>query len=307
MTKITESNPESILARLRNLARSSYPNLPLNLMLTLYAQQGLLARLEASPYRERFVLKGALSLFARYRQTARPTEDIDLAARDLPNTLPAVVSVFEHLCVVPYPDGLTFEPATITVRVINETLEYPGVSLLVRVALGRSRVALQLDVSFGNAITPEPTSMAFPALLISDPVRVRVYPLETVIAEKFAALVEIGEATTRMKDLYDLYTILERETFQSSLMGRAFERSFTARQTPRSDVATILSNDFASSSDLTRRWRQYRTRTGLIAPELPIVMGRIRAFCTPLLLELDPAERRWNPDGGWLEEGGHEI
>lgn len=307
MTKTADPNPESVLARLRNLARASYPNLPLNLMLTLYAQQGLLARLEASHYREQFVLKGALSLFARYRQMARPTEDIDLAAHDLPNTVPTVVAVFEDLCVEPYSDGLVFEPTTITARVINEMLEYPGVSLLIRATLGRSRVALQLDVSFGNAITPEPTSITFPALLIDDPVRVRVYPLETVIAEKFAALVEIGEATTRMKDLYDLYTILERETFQSRLMRLAFERSFTARQTPRGDVTTILSADFASSSDLTRRWRQYRTRTGLIAPELPIVMDRIRAFCALLLVGPELVERHWDHDGGWVEEPSPKV
>ena len=86
MTKTTEPNPASILARLRNLCRTDHPNLPANLMLLLYAQQGLLARLEISPHAEDFVLKGALSLFARFGNAARPTEEIDLAASRLPNT-----------------------------------------------------------------------------------------------------------------------------------------------------------------------------------------------------------------------------
>jgi predicted nucleotidyltransferase component of viral defense system len=298
MTKTTEANAASILAKLRNLARNQFPNLPANTMLLLYAQQGLLARLEGSSYTDHFVLKGALSLFARYGDAARPTEDIDLAARNLPNTSEAISRVIAEICSHPYADGLRFEVEDIQARTINETLQYPGVSLMVRAVLGRSHVDVQLDVSFGNAITPGPVELRFPTMLVEPAVRIKAYPLETVIAEKFAALAEIGEATTRMKDLYDLHTILAHQTFEAELMRLAFERSFQARKTSTEAIRLVLEEDFTQSDDLNKRWRQYLARTRFKAPDYGTVMGGIQRFCRPLLLE-DLRRGRWHPAQGW--------
>ncbi len=122
MTKTTEPNPASILARLRNLCRTDHPNLPANLMLLLYAQQGLLARLEISPHAEDFVLKGALSLFARFGNATRPTEDIDLAASRLPNTPEHVAQVIRAVCATPFPDGLHLTIEADSIRTINQHL-----------------------------------------------------------------------------------------------------------------------------------------------------------------------------------------
>jgi predicted nucleotidyltransferase component of viral defense system len=302
MTRTTEPHPASILARLRHLGRTRYTNLPANTMLLLYAQQGLLARLDASPHAERFVLKGALSLFARYDLAARPTQDLDLAARDLPNTLEQVGDVMRELCAVPFRDGLTFDPASVRVQAINEALEYPGVAVGLRASLGRSQVALQIDVSFGNVITPGAVSWTFPPLLVEQGVRVSIYPLETVVTEKFAALVEIGEATTRMKDLYDLHVILSREAFHAAEVSQALERSFGARGTPLEAVPRILGESFAGSDVLGPRWQQYLGRTRFSAPGFPAVMLLLRSFYGPLLLDdrkrgvWKPAARRWEDD-----------
>ncbi|WP_293914325.1 nucleotidyl transferase AbiEii/AbiGii toxin family protein [Deinococcus sp.] len=113
MTRTTEPNPISLLARLRHLGQTAYPNLPANSMLLLYAQQGLLARLDLSDYREQFVLKGALGLFARYRNTARPTEDLDLAAAGVPNTPGEISRIMTELCELPFGDGLSFDAASL--------------------------------------------------------------------------------------------------------------------------------------------------------------------------------------------------
>jgi predicted nucleotidyltransferase component of viral defense system len=291
MTKT--ANPISILAKLRNLARDQYSNLPANTMLLLYVQQGLLARLEKSPHAEHFVLKGALSLFVRFGNAARPTEDIDLAARDLPNTIEAIVNVIQEVCAVPFHDGLQFDPASINARVINDALDYPGVSLSIQASLGSSKAKVQLDISFGNAITPAPVQLEFPPLLIESPIGIRVYPLETVISEKFAALIEIGEATTRMKDLYDLYTILSTQQFEAIVTARALENSFQARDTPAEAIAPTLSITFAESPDLTKRWGQYLARTRFKAPDFADIMILIRRFFVPVLLE-KRREGRWN-------------
>ena len=290
-------NPAGLLDRLKHLQRTQYPNVPPNTMLLLYAQQGLLARLDASPYAGHFVLKGALSLFARYGDAARPTQDLDLASRGLPNTPQEIQKVLGDLCGVPFGDGLSFDPTSLRTTPINETLQYPGVTARLTVTLGPSRVNLQLDFSFGNVITPAPVQLTFPALLLDEAVRVAVYPLETVITEKFAALVEIGEATTRMKDLYDLQVILNRETFGAALVREAIERSFTARGTPVDQVPDVLGPGFAASVLLTPRWTQYLRRNNFTAPDLTEVMALIRTFYGPLLLG-DRTSGHWQ-DGQW--------
>jgi predicted nucleotidyltransferase component of viral defense system len=298
MTKTTKRTPESVLARLRHLAQTTYPNLPANAMLSLYAQQGLLARLERSPHRDRFVLKGALSLFARYRHVARPTEDIDLAAEGLPNTPESVGEIMRDLAMIEYPDGLVFDAASVRTRIIHAEADYPGVNITLRATLGKARVDLHVDVSFGNVITPGPVTLEFPALLVSPAIHVRAYPLETVITEKFAALVEIGEATTRMKDLYDLQTVLTTEAFEASLTRLALERSFAQRETPLADLPFTLGDAFAQSELLIERWGTYLRRTRLNAPNFEVVMGTLRAFFAPLLLE-------GREDGIWLPERRH--
>ena len=290
-------NPAGVLDRLRHLQRTRYPNIPPNTMLLLYAQQGLLGRLDASSYAEHFVLKGALSLFARYGNAARPTQDIDLATRDMPNTPGQIRTVLETLCATPFADGLHFDPTSIQTSPINEAFDYPGVTARLRAALGSSQVTLQLDFSFGNVITPAPVQMGFPALLLEEAVTVAIYPLETVITEKFAALVEIGEATTRMKDLYDLSVILTGETFEAGVVRDALSASFQARGTPAAAVPDILATEFGEDPTLGARWGQYLRRTGLQAPALPDVMVLLRAFYTPLLLE-DRSQGQWR-SGTW--------
>jgi Nucleotidyl transferase AbiEii toxin, Type IV TA system len=203
------------------------------------------------------VLKGALSLFARYAQAARPTEDLDLAARDLPQTPEQLLAVMQAVCAVPFGDGLRFDPASLDVRVINEGLTYPGVGIKLTAWLGASQATLQIDVSFGNVVIPAPVALHCPNLLLPQAVPVAVYPLETVVTEKFAALVKRGVTSTRMKDLYDLHVILGRETSEAGLLDRALTTRFAARGTPVADLPVR-----ARTSPPTPGWRGSGTATG---------------------------------------------
>ena len=290
MTKITDEQiqarrqAESIRAKLKNLGKNVYTRHPSSGMLLLYTQQGFLGRLAASPYAHQFVLKGALSLFARYGQVARPTEDIDLAARGMPNTPEQLLTVLKNICELDLGDGLTFDADSIQVQPINEGLKYPGVGVKVTASLDTSKIVLQIDVSFGNVITPAPVQLAFPALLLGEAVTVNGYPLETVITEKFAALVERGAATTRMKDIYDLWVILRQESFDAAVVRRALQNSFEARGTPVQDIPTVLNAEFAGDEALNRQWAQYLRRTKFEAPSLSDVWVLLQAFYRPLLL-----------------------
>ena len=176
-------------------------------------------------------------------------------------------------------------PLVPVTAIINETLRYPGVALTLRASLGSSQISLPLDVSFGNVITPAAPRLAFPPLLLDQAVQVAVYPLETIVTEKFAAFAELGEATTRMKDFYDLQLILPRETFEADLMRQALHGSFAARGTPMNQVAWVLATGFDGDGLLAGRWALYLRRTGLSAPALDAVLRPLRRFYGPLLLQ----------------------
>ena len=182
---------------------------------------------------------------------------------------------------------------------INEGLEYPGVGVRLTAFLDSSRAELQIDVSFGNVITPAPVHLSFPKLLMSEAVQVAVYPLETVVTEKFAALVERGVTSTRMKDLYDLHVILRREAFEASVLRAALSGSFAARGTPVRDIPVILGHEFAADAGMARQWGQYLRRTRFTAPSFPELMAVLNAFFGPILLEdrhsgtWQPGHRRW--------------
>ena len=138
----------------------------------------------------------------------------------------------------------------------------------------------------------------FPPLLLDHGVPVSLYPLETVLAEKFAALVEIGEATTRMKDLYDLHVILSRESFSAVTVTQALRRSFEARGTQQEVALVVLAQPFAQSESLTPRWQQYLNRTRFSAPPFGTVMDQLRVFFEPVLT--GQQEAVWNPtDQQW--------
>ncbi len=250
--------------------------------------------MDASSYAEHFVVKGGLSLFARYHAAARPTQDLDLAASGFPNTLFAVREALIEILGQPFPDGLTFDIAAVTVREMQIESQYSGVAASVTAVVGRAKQVLPLDISFGNVITPAPVQLSFPQLLLPEAVSVRVYPLETVIAEKFAALLELGLLTTRMKDLYDLWVIAGRETFKAGILSYALIRSFRVRGTP--PLEAVITASFKTDSTINQRWKTYLRRTGLQAePDFAVLMEQILSFVQPVINTKLNAEAIWKP------------
>lgn len=292
--------PEGLRQRLRNHARKH--GMAAQNMMLLYIQQGFLARLAVSEYHEDFVLKGGLSLFVRYQQAARPTRDIDLAARHLGNTEDAVRQAMLDITRIHLDDLLTFSAEEIHTSQITEASEYPGVRVEMVGRMEDSFEKLQLDISFGNAITPGPEVLTFPQIVVPEGVPLKVYPLTTVVAEKFAAMVEIGETTTRMKDFYDLHAIFTQEVFELQALREALERSFQQRGTPTHEVSTVLGDDFQNSEVLARVWRQYLNKSQLQAPKqfgevMALIQQALRRVFdgTPGSLLWYPNARMWQP------------
>jgi predicted nucleotidyltransferase component of viral defense system len=199
----------SLLAKFRN--RAWQDGLPIDLMLLLYFYEGFLARLAASEFKDKLILKGGFNLYGRYQAAARPTRDVDLAGVQLTSGLDEVLSVVRTISKIDVADGILFDLTTLEGSSIMEGTNYGGVRAELLARYGTAFEKLTFDFSFGNAITPGPVMLEFPSLL-GQPHILLAYPLETIVAEKSAAIVEIGITNTRLKDFYDLYYIAQHES-----------------------------------------------------------------------------------------------
>jgi len=197
--------PASVRQRLLNLSRERGEDF--NFTLTRYANERLLYRLARSPYRDQFVLKGA-ALFQVWSESLyRPTRDVDLLGFG-DSTATGIGSVFHELCVLEVePDGLRLLPDSVRAEEIRDQQEYGGLRVHLMADLDGAQIALQVDVGFGDAVTPGIEEADFPTLLDFPAPHLRTYPRETVIAEKFEAMVRLGIVNTRMKDFYDVWQL----------------------------------------------------------------------------------------------------
>ena len=190
----------SVHQRLLNLARQS--GRPFNELAQYYALERWLYRLAQSDYRNQFVLKGALMLLVWKMPVTRPTRDIDLLGR-VSNDLSSVREVIATTCQVPTEDdGMFFDSETVTTQRIAEDADYEGVRATFRAALSNTRLPMQIDIGFIDIITPEPAAILYPAILGHPSPELHAYNRETVIAEKFEAMVKLGELNSRMKDFF---------------------------------------------------------------------------------------------------------
>ena len=253
---MTTNRSASILARLLNLARQRGDDY--NLLLNHFALERLLCRVAASPHVDRFLLKGALLFSLWYDQPHRPTRDADLLALGSDDTA-TLIATFRDIGGIEMDDGIAFDPQSVRADSIRDDNRYGGLRVRLTGHIGNVRCALQIDVGFGDAVTPEPQTVMFPVLLadLAAP-RLRVYPVYTVIAEKYHAMVILGLANTRMKDFFDIATIARRTDLDGATLARAIGATFARRDTAlptRPPVA--LTRGFDEDDDKQRQWQAF--------------------------------------------------
>lgn len=241
--KPTTNMAASVRQRLLNLRRSCGEDY--NALLTQYAIERFLYRLSKSDLADRFVLKGAMLFRVWSGAMHRPTKDLDLLGRGAPTP----------------DDGLTFDPDAVVAAEIREGQEYGGIRVRLVVMLGSARIPMQIDVGFGDAITPDAKVHPYPTLLGMDAPRVRMYPPETVVAEKLEAAVTLGMTNSRMKDFYDLLVIFRAYDLADEAVAKAIAATFERRQTALpTDVPPGLSDEFSNDPVAQRLWREFRGR-----------------------------------------------
>lgn len=292
----------SVRQRLLNQSRAQ--NRPFQELLQYFAMERFLYRLATSSYAGRFILKGALLLTAWRAPMSRPTMDIDLAART-DNQLDHIKEVVGAVCDVAVDtDGIEFNRSSIEVRRIKEDADYEGVRAQFHATLARAHIPMQLDIGFGDVITPEPTEIEYPTLLDFPAPVLRAYPKETVIAEKLEALTGLGLLNSRIKDYYDVALLSRLYPFDEQRLADAIVATFQHRGTSVEAEPIGLTQAYCDDPARILQWRAFvrRSRFGEDASDLARLIYEIRPFVLPLLSKVTLNESftgHWKPGGPW--------
>lgn len=306
---MSNRNPEhleaSVHQRLLNLSRER--KVDFNLILTRYAVERLLYRLSRSKHEKKFVLKGAMLMAIWTGESHRPTRDLDLLGIG-ESSEEVLRRMFEEICQVEVDiDGLEFDPDSIAIEEIRGDQEYSGRRVKLTALLGSTSIRVQIDVGFGDVVTPKANSIEYPVLLDFPAPRVRVYPRETLIAEKLQAMIALGMVNSRMKDYYDIYVLSQTFDFDGHDLVSAIAATFKRRDTRvPADIPLALSNEFAASRDKISQWKGFINRSGLgdLEVDLAQIIRELRGFLLgPLQAAASghPFEHKWT-NSNW-EEG----
>lgn len=254
-------NPVSIKAKLKNLAIKEGKQF--DYLLNLYIIERILYRISKSDYADKFVLKGGLLLYTILEDKARTTKDIDMLARQLNNSLENLETIFKNICSIIAEDAIYFDLSTLKVERIKEDADYEGVRVRVTAFLDRTKKVLQLDIGFGDIIVPDTIKMEYPSLLEMEKPIIKAYSLESVIAEKFQAMIYLAEANSRMKDFYDIYSLSKLYNFDGTILKQAVESTFIHRETHMPEAPTVFSKSFKESVEKKQQWNAFKKRIAI--------------------------------------------
>ena len=272
---MTANRAASIRARLKQHPKTSKQDF--NLTLTQYGLERLLYRLSISEHALSFLLKGALLFQLWYGHPHRPTRDADLLGFG-PDDVPTLVGVFKSICGIQSDDGIVFDPESVAGTEIRKDGGYGGVRIDLRATLDGARLTLQIDVGFGDAVTPDAQSVTYPTLLEDVPApELRAYPKATVVAEKLHAVTVLGITNTRMKDFFDLWVLLQDTTLDDAELHRAVQATFARRRTAMPITLPIgLSDAFVADAAKQVQWKAFLSKNRLDTIDLADVVRSVR-------------------------------
>lgn len=272
----------SVRARLLNVAKAQGSDF--NQVLVRFALERMLYRLAESAHADRFLLKGALLFTLWYDMPHRATRDADLLGLGASDR-ESVAKRFREIAAVAVDDGIVFDPASVAVEDIRKEAGYGGVRVLVTGELAKARCKVQIDIGFGDAVTPGPLEAVYPVLLDDLPApRLRVYPVYTVVAEKLHAIALLGMANSRLKDYFDMSVLLTRETLDVGLLAQAIKATFERRGMAVPTEPPIgLTEEFAQDASRQAMWLSFLKKNELDAEPLVAVVGKLHLALAPAL------------------------
>lgn len=303
MTKRPGNLAASVKQRLLTIAKARGEEF--EQVLVRYAVERLLYRLSMSEHREDFVLKGAMLFVAWEGMPHRVTRDVDfLGFGD--DSVGRVTTVLRDLCVASVEDdGLVFDPESVEGEVIRTLEEYGGVRSTLEARIGSAVIRVQVDVGFGDAVTPRTEEVEFPTLLDFPKPKLRAYPAETVVAEKLLTIIELGITNSRMKDYFDLLHLSRTRSFDGAVLVRALRATAERRGVKIPSAQPVgLSREFGSDAAKRTQWGAFVKRTTLAQEwsELDRIVAALAVFLGPVVEAASggaPFAAAWSPQGPW--------
>ena len=270
----------SVKAKLKNIAKKHRKSF--NLILQLYIQERLLYRLGMSDYKDNFVLKGGLFLFSMTGFKGRPTRDIDFLAYQISNDIENIKEIFKKICKIEYNDGIIFDPNSVSVEEIKREAEYRGIRVKLTGYLGKAKEIIWIDIGFYDIVVPEIVTAEYPVLLDMDCPKIRMYSFESVVAEKFEAIVSLGELNSRMKDFYDIFILLSEKKFNRYILRKAIVETFKRRGTDILKSDQVFKKEFIEDRSRVNQWKLFLKKIGQKNIEFEYLMNVIKKSFQPI-------------------------
>jgi predicted nucleotidyltransferase component of viral defense system len=265
----------SVRARLLNISKADKTDF--NQVLVRYALERLLYRLSQSSHADTFVLKGALLFAIWYDLPHRSTRDADLLGFGA-SDLVSIGQTFRDIASVQVADGIVFDPASVSVEEIRKDAGYAGARVMIDAELARAKCRTQIDIGFGDAVTPGPIQATYPVLIADFPAPVlRTYPVYTVVAEKLHAIALLGMTNSRLKDYLDLSVLLDRETLDLNTLATAITATFERRgMDVPTELPIGLTDEFADDVSRQKLWQAFLRKNELAVTPLADVVRMLR-------------------------------
>lgn len=308
MNRKTDRIAASVHQRLLNKARQT--SRPFNELLQYYAMEKFLHRIGRSPYAEEFILKGALLLRATGISEIRPTKDMDFLGPDEADVTEIKQMLIDCCEISVKDDGLTFDPHSITEQEIRENQAYDGIRFTIKGSLGNAKISIQIDIGFGDVISPGPYWIDYPTILDDEKPKLKAYTLESAIAEKFQAMVDLDLANSRMKDFYDIWFLSKNRSFDGETLKHAIQQTFHRRKTELPvKYPTALTTTFSSDEDKVNQWKAFVSKLpeSSTTTDLNVTIKQIQEFLWPVsqaALNQQMFNKKWNTVRKWKSISG---
>jgi len=295
-------NAESVKAKLKNQAPKRGHMLQEEL--TAYGLERTIYRISISEYVDKFTLKGGIFLYALFDGNfTRATTDIDLLAQETNNEVENIKKIFEEIFSIEVNDALLYDLESLDVHLITEFKAYHGLNVSIVAYLGKTKIPISIDIGFGDIVYPERVLMDFPVLLDMEVPKIYVYSLNSVIAEKFEAIVSLGYVNSRYKDFYDIYILASNYEFDGNELKKAIEETFHHRQTGFDDIVAF-EKDFTEDAVRKSRWNAFtKKKKAMESVDFGRTVELIKDFLHPIVEKIvnkNETDIKWNSQKkGW--------
>ncbi len=282
-----KKSAKSIRAGLLKISKNE--NISFQLIVIRYFQERLLYRLSQSKYKTTFCLKGGVLLYLFEEHKSRPTMDIDFLASNTKNETENIKTIFKEICKIDYKDdAVLFDYENIEAIDIIKQGNYNGIRIKVTCNLDTIKQKIQIDIGFGDKIYPAPVLVKYPVILEMEQPEINAYSIYSAIAEKFEAMIQLSEVNSRMKDFYDIYTMLKNNEIDKQELENAIKLTFKTRNTKISEHHSIFRANFYEDKNRITQWEAFKKKAKITeAIEFETVMIMIKT-------ELEPIYKRIN-------------